>query len=161
MGKLRNFNKIKWKPFEIREGNISVRNFYLNKEGKKTPTQSHLDLPRYSFFEILKWEPNPYYGKLKEYLDSGYELSFGGEFIRNGHGHHIDITFFTRGVESCYMLAHWENMNHDEKTPDLIFTGSRPFDLSSEEQIIFMKLAKECQEHIEEVLKNFNEDEDF
>jgi hypothetical protein len=159
MGKLRNFNKIKWKPFQVREGNISVTNYWTNKEGKKCPVQSHLDIPRYSFFEILKWEPSPYYGKLQEYLNDGWEISFGGDFLQRNHTS-IQLSFFTHGPESCYMLAMWNNMDHDEKSPDLEFVGSRPFDLTPEEQLVFMKLAKEGQAHIENVLRKFNEDED-
>lgn len=159
MGKLRNFNKIKWKPFRIREGNISVINFYQDNNGFKIPTQSHLDIPRYSFFEIVKWEPNPYYGKLEEYLGNGYELSFCGGFIRNENGSNIDISIFTRGPESCYMIACWQNIDHDEKSPDLKYVGSRPFDLSADEQLIFMKLANLGQLHIEKVLNNFDDND--
>jgi hypothetical protein len=159
MGRIRNFEKIKWKPFQIREGNISVTNYWTNKEGKKRPVQSHLDIPKYSFFEILKWEPNVYYGKLQEYLDNGWQISFGGEFLQRGHTS-ISLSFFTHSPESCYMLASWTNMDHDEKSPDLKFVGSRPMDLSTEEHSIFMKLAKEGQTHIQNVLNKFNEDED-
>lgn len=159
MGRLRNFNKLKWKPFQIREGSISVTNYWTNKDGDKCPYQSHLDIPRYSFFEILKWEPNPYYGKLQEYLDNGWEISFGGDFLQKDRSS-ISISFFTSRPESSYMLASWTNMDHDEKTPDLVFVGSRPMDLSPEEHIVFMKLAKEGQAHIENVLHKFNEDED-
>lgn len=158
MGKLRNFKKIKWKPFQLREGNISVTNYWTNKEGKKSPVQSHLNHPKYSFFEILKWEPNPYYGKLQEYLDNGWEESFGGDFLQKNRTS-ITISFFTNSPKHCYMLASWTNMDHDEKSPDLKFVGSRPMDLSTEEQVVFMKLAKEGQEHIQKVLLKFNEDE--
>lgn len=162
MGKLRNFEKIKWKPFQIREGNISVTNYWTGKDGKKKPTQSHLDIPRYSFFEIVKWEKNDYYGKLQEYLDNGWEISFGGEFLRKiGGGHSISLSAFTHSPEICYMLACWRNMDHDEKSPDLEFVGSRPMDLSTEEQAVFMKLAKVGQDHIENVLHKFDEDEDL
>jgi hypothetical protein len=51
-------------------------------------------------------------------------------------------------------------MDHDEKSPDLKFVGSRPMDLSTEEHLVFMKLAKEGQTHIQNVLNKFNEDED-
>jgi len=158
MGKLRNFDKIKWKPFQVREGNISVTNYWTNKEGKKCPVQSHLDIPRYSFFEILKWEPNHYYGKLQEYINDGWEIGFSGDFLQKNHTS-IQLSFFTHSPESCYMLAMWKNMDHDEKSPDLEFVGSRPFDLTPEEQLVFMKLAKEGQAHIEKVLHKFNEDE--
>jgi hypothetical protein len=158
MGKLRNFEKLKWKPFQIREGSISVTNYWTDKEGKKKPVQSHLNIPRYSFFEILKWEPNEYYGKLQEYLNDGWEISFGGEFLQKSH-RSIQLSFFTRSSESCYMLASWTNIDHDEKSPDLKFVGSRPMDLTEEEQIIFMKLAKAGQDHIEKCLIEFNEEE--
>jgi len=158
MGKLRNFEKLKWKPFQLREGSISITNYWTDKEGKKCPVQSHLDIPRYSFFEILKWEPNEYYGKLQEYLDAGWEISFGGGFLQKNHTS-ISLSFFTQSPETCFMLASWTNMDHDEKSPDLKFVGSRPMDLIVEEQMIFMKLAKAGQEHIEKCLNKFNEEE--
>jgi hypothetical protein len=160
MGKLRNFKKIKWKPFQVREGSISVTNCWVDKDGKKKPVQSHLDIPRFSFFEIMKWQENKYYGKLQEYLDNGWEISFGGEFLQKiGGGHSISLSAFTHSPETCYMLACWRDMDHDEKSPDLEFVGSRPFDLTEEEQVIFMRLAKQGQEHIQKVLEEFNEEE--
>jgi hypothetical protein len=160
MGRLRNFKKIKWKPFQIREGAISVTNCWIDKDGKKCPMQSHLDIPRFSFFEIVKYEKNEYYGKLQEYLNDGWEISFGGEFLQSpSGGHSISLSAFTNLPETCYMLACWRNMDHDEKSPDLEFVGSRPMDLTEEEQSIFMKLAKQGQEHIEEILRNFNEED--
>jgi hypothetical protein len=160
MGKLRNFEKIKWKPFQLREGSISITNHWKDKDGKVIPAQSHLDIPRFSFFEIVKWEKNEYYGKLQEYLDNGWEISFGGEFLRKiDGGRSIDLSFFTQSPETCFMLASWTNMDHDEKTPDLKFVGYRPFDLTEEEQAIFMRLAKAGQDHIEEVLNEFNEED--
>ena len=158
MGRLRNFEKLKWKPFQLREGSISITNYWTDKEGKKCPVQSHLDIPRYSFFEILKWEPNEYYCNLQEYLDAGWEISFGGEFLQKSNTS-ISLSFFTGNPESCYMLASWDNMDHDEKSPDLKFVGSRPMNLTEEEQAIFMKLAKAGQEHIEKALNKFNEED--
>jgi|688.fasta_scaffold78496_8 hypothetical protein len=158
MGKLRNYEKIKWKPFQIREGNISVTNYWTDKDGKKYPVQSHLDIPRYSFFEILKWEPNGYYGKLQDYLNDGWVISFGGDFLQKDRTS-ISLSFFTESPESCFMLASWENMDHDEKSPDLKFVGCRPMNLTEDEQMIFMKLAKAGQEHIEEILNTFNEED--
>ena len=157
MGRLRNFEKLKWKPFQLREGSISITNYWTDKEGKKCPVQSHLDIPRYSFFEILKWEPNEYHGKLQEYLNDGWVISFGEQVKKNNTS--IDLSVFTRRPESCYMLASWTNIDHDEKSPDLKFVGSRPMDLTEEEQMIFMKLAKAGQEHIEKCLNKFNEEE--
>jgi hypothetical protein len=158
MGRLRNFDKLKWKPFQIREENISVTNYWTDENGKKCPMQSHLDIPRYSFFEIVKWEPNQYYGKLQEYLDNGWTISFGGEFLQKDHTS-ISLSFFTKSPEHCFMLASWENMDHDEKTPDLKFVGSRPMDLTEYEWIIFMRLANAGQTEIQRQLNKFNEED--
>ena len=158
MGRLRNFDKLKWKPFQLREGSISVTNYWTDENGKKNPVQSHLDIPRYSFFEILKWEPNQYYGKLQEYLNNGWTVSFGGEFLQKDHTS-ISLSFFTQSPEHCFMLASWTNMEHDEKSPDLKFVGRRPMDLNEEEHLIFMRLAKSGQEHIEKCLNKFNEED--
>jgi hypothetical protein len=158
MGRLRNFNKLKWKPFHFRLGSISVTNYFIDKDGKKCPMQSHLDISKYSFFEIVKWEPNQYYGKLQEYLDNGWTISFGGDFLQRNNTS-ISLSFFTGSPESCFMLASWENMDHDEKSPDLKFVGSRPMDLNEEEQSIFMQIAKAGQQHIEKVLSKFNEED--
>ena len=146
----------------LRRGGMSVRNYYVDKGEKKCPVQSHLDIPRYSFFEIVKWEQNGYYGKLQEYLDNGWEISFGGEFLQKiGGGHSISLSFFTGRPESCYMFGCWRNMDHDEKSPDLEFVGSRPMQLTEEEWKDFGILAKAGQEHIEKVLRDFNEDDDY
>lgn len=158
MGRLRNFDKLKWKPFQLREENISVTNYWTDENGKKCPMQSHLDIPRFSFFEIVKWEPNQYYGKLQEYLDNGWAISFGGEFLQKDHTS-ISLSFFTKSPEHCFMLASWENMDHDEKTPDLKFVGSRPMDLTEYEWIIFMRLANAGQTEIQRQLNKFNEED--
>ena len=157
MGRLRNFDKIKFLPYKVRVGDIAVTNFYINGKGVPKPLQDHLKYNPFSFFEILKYEKNTYYGREQEYLDNGYEESFGGDFLQKDH-HSIQRTFFKK-EESAYMLAHWDRMDHDEKIPDLSFCGNRPFDLSPEDQVIFMQLAKECQEYIQSILNEFNEED--
>lgn len=158
MGTLRNFNKIKFLPFKERVGNIAVTNFYIDDKGVPKPLQGHIKHNPFSFFEILKYEKNTYYGREQEYLDNGYEESFGGEFLQK-NGHSIDKAFFKK-EETAYMLAHWDKMDHDEKTPNLVFCGSRPLELDRGEDEIFMNLAYTGQKHIEAILNHFNEDED-
>ena len=158
MGRLRNFEKLKWKPFQLREGNISVTNYWVDKRGRKCPTQEHLDIPRFSYFEILRWYANPHYGKEQEYRDSGYVDSFGGDFLQSPTGSSIQKTFFIK-PESCYMIASWGNMDHDEKTPDLKFVGSRPLEIDEEEWSTFLRIAKAGQSEIERQLNNFNEED--
>ncbi len=159
MGTIYKFEKLTFNPFQCRLGNIQVRNFWMDKGTPKT-LQSHLKIPKFSFFEIVKFEKNPYFGKYQEYLEDGYEESFGGDFLQKD-GRSIQKTFFDR-EESCYTLASWDNINHDELTPDLKFCGSRPFDLDAHELEVFMQLALMGQKEIERQLielTNENEDE--
>lgn len=159
MGTIYNFNKFKFQPFQKRIGDIQVRNFWMDN-GTPKSLQSHLNLPKFSFFEIVKFEKNPYFGKYQEYIDNGYEESFGGDFLQKD-GHSIQKTFFDR-EESCYTLASWDNINHDELTPDLRFCGSRPFDLNATDLDVFVLMASIGQREIEKQLReltNENEDE--
>lgn len=157
MARLQNFNKIKFKPFRIQKGQLVAGNFYKDRKGNKIMYQSHLKGPKFSYFEILKEEPNPNFGKYQEYLDSGYVLSFGGEFLETINGsYRIDVASFENPTRS-YVLAYWENLDHDEKSPDLKFVGTRPFDLTQEERLIFMDLAEVCQSEIMEQLNAFDE----
>jgi hypothetical protein len=158
MGRLKNFEKIEWKPFSNRIGNISVRNYWTDENAKKKTLNSHLDHPRYSFFEIVKWSSNGYYGKLEEYLENGWEISHGGEKLEKDRIG-IDLSLFTRNPETCYTLASWTNMDHDECSPDLRFVGSRPMDLFEEEQATFMELTGESQIYIEAILRNHDSSE--
>jgi len=56
----------------IKIGNIECRKYTSTKTDKL-------------HYEIIKWENNPNYNKMQEYLDSGYTESLGGDFLeRNG-----------------------------------------------------------------------------
>ena len=150
MGRLHNFDRIKWMPYGERKGDISVTNFYMDN-GVPKPVQSHLKISPFSYFEILKWQPNHYYGKLDEYLEEGYTIESG--FVSNG-GVNIDIKFFDK-PETCYMLASWNNIDHDEMSPDLEFVGNRVFELTAEEKLVFMELAERGQNYIQKTLNDF------
>ena len=156
MGNIRKFEKIKFKPVEMRKGSLVFTNFCLVDKKKKS-LQSHLKhIPKYSFFEILKEEINPLHGKLHEYENRGGGLfSF---FNCSCYDACYDESCFTNPFHR-YMIAHWEKLNHDERIPDLVFCGDRPFDLTHEEQLDFMFLANYGQKHIMKVLNSFNEEE--
>lgn len=151
MGRISGFDKIVFKPFSMRIGNIEATN-YVNVEGVIKPMQSHLN-KNFSFFEIIKWEPNPYFGKQDE-----YELDGFGETWKRKDGTSsvglVGESFFTK-TESCYMLAHFADLNHDEVCPELRFCGGRPFDLSIEEMRDFMQAAKACYENIQGQIQEF------
>ena len=149
MGKIHNFDKINWKPFQVRFQNIEVKNFYIDDNGVSQPLQSHLT-DTFNFFEILKVQRNPYYGKESEYEWADENQAYSKE-SRNAF---IHKSCFKR-PETSYMLASWVNLNHDECTPDLKFVGDRPLHLSEEEKRNFWYCVKIGQEHIQHVLRNF------
>lgn len=150
MGKNKNYELIKWMPFKKRIGNISVTNFYLDEDGVPKPIQGHLKIPPFSFFEIVKHQPNQYYDKLEEYLqDDWYETADGQYIKKDNIGIHKNCF---KNPENGFMLAKWNDIDHDELIPDLEFFCNRPFDLTEEERNNFWELAKIGQEHIERVL---------
>lgn len=151
MGRLRNFDRIKWMPFKKRIGNIEISNFYIDENGIPKPNQSHIT-KSFNYFSIDKVYSNEYYGKESEYI-------FNGDSYRSSdHSCRIDPSCF-KHPETKFMLARWEDMDNDEKSPDLRFIGKRPIELTEEELKDFWSCVKIGQEHIESVLNDFDEDE--
>ena len=95
--------------------------------------RGNLELRRYSSsdrWEIVKWQPNPYYGKESEYIrsDNGYI---------DGKRRHvvIDESCFVN-PETCYSLAFIEN-----GIPD--YVGNRPLELTDIVEILdFLELLR-------------------
>jgi hypothetical protein len=156
MGKNRNFGKIKFLPYHERIGDIAVSNFWMDGDTPKS-LQYHTDIPPFSYYAIFKYQPNEYYGKLKEYLDDGWNIEGGGTTVRRDNIS-IALSFFIGSPENRYTLASWVNMNHDELIPELEFVGSRPFELVEDEVNTFWTLAKMGQEHIEKILRDYEEE---
>jgi hypothetical protein len=155
MGQLQNFKKYKFTPFKLRIGDLEVTNYFLGENNKKISAQNHLDIPKYSFFEIIKYHPNLYYGK-----EENYELNNWGDAYKSKESFSFNISKSCfKKSETPYMIASWNNINHDELSPDLEFVGSRVFDLSEEEMLIFMRIAKQGQLEIERQLLNNSEDD--
>jgi len=155
MGNIHNFKKFKFKPFKMRIGNIAVTNFY-EEDGKKKSVQGHLKRPKFSFFEIVKFEKNQFFGKEYE-----YEMAHDPDYYRQKNGFGLIHKSCFKNPETMYMIASWDNIDHDELTPDLRFVGNRVFDLNSEEQLIFMQLAKIGQEEIQRQLEKNLEDVEY
>jgi hypothetical protein len=91
------------------------------------------------FYEIVKWQPNPYYNKLQEYLDNGYVESKDGSMIQK------DNMGLSKGMftnpESCYTIAHLE-LDMKEFDTTLKSIGSRLLDLTEDERIDFFEAYK-------------------
>jgi hypothetical protein len=160
MGKHSYFNKINWLPYQERIGNIVATNFWMDGDVPK-PSQSHLNIPPFSWFGIEKFQPNPYYGKESEYEWVEDEKMYRSKQYKNVW---ISPSCF-KNKETAYILASWNNMDHDECTPDLEFTGNRPFQLDDEELKAFWIVAKNCQQHLERILegayKEGDDDDNF
>jgi hypothetical protein len=149
MGKIRNFENMRFLPFKKRIGDLAVVNFYMDENDVPKPLQSHLDLVPFSFFEIVQYEANSYFGKESEYVYDEKNNTY-----KSGEHSFIHPSCF-KSKESSIMLAMWENIDHDELTPDLKFVGGRPFHLNEKERKVFFELAQIGQEHLEKILHDF------
>ena len=111
-----------------------------NIEGRKYTTKL-----KETFYEIVAWSPNVYFGKEQEYLDNGYEESFGAEFLTK-NGHSISKSFF-KSPEQCYVIAHLE-LNKREPDVNLKSIGSRLLDLTNDELDDFLLLYRTMNKKI-------------
>lgn len=156
MGKNTNFNKIEFTPFSYRIGNLEVRNCYTDhKSGVKASLRQD---NHFNHYVIVKWEKNPYYGNEAEYV-------LHGEYYQKKDSHEWSAKIHKSCFESsetCYVIAYWVNMDHEELTPDLQFVGMRPFELKTQtETLVFMELAKAGQYRIQGELATFINKQSF
>lgn len=100
---------------KVRINNIEFRKYTSTKTTKP-------------LYEIVKWEPNPYYGKKQQYLDNDYKLNFEGWGLTKD-GHTIDLKFFDN-VEGCFTIAFIEK---GSESWELRSVGERLLDLTPEE----------------------------
>lgn len=99
------------------------------------------------FYEIIKWQPNPHFGKEQEYRNMGYVDSFGGEYLQSPtEGHSIQKSLFIY-KESCFMIASLR-LNRREPDINLESVGSRLLDLTEEEQKDFFEVYKLANQKI-------------
>jgi hypothetical protein len=96
-------------------------------------------------YEIIKWQPNCYYGKKQEYLDNGYEEVNG--FLRYTNTS-IQATFFDK-PETCYTIATLK-YDYDEGCCDLKTVGSRLLELSRSERVDFFAVYEYAEDRIQE-----------
>ena len=99
----------------IRINNIEFRKYNSTKTKKP-------------LYEIIKWEPNPYYDKKLEYFKKGYKVNHEGWGLTK-NGHTIDMEFFNTR-ESCFVIAFIEKKS---ESWELRSVGERLLDLTPEE----------------------------
>lgn len=115
----------KFKPFSHRIGNIAVTNHWVDDDGKKISMQSHLT-KLFNYFEIVKYEVNPRFGKESEYERTLYGYKKAGEF-----GSWDESCF--KHKETCYALAFFRNVYNDDSL-NVESVGLRPWQLNTEEE---------------------------
>jgi hypothetical protein len=127
-----------FKKFSIRINDFEVRNHYNDKP---------LFLKKgYSLFELVKWYSNPYYNKLEQYYNEGYEDSFLGSFLVKDNISINKILFNDK--ESCYSIGFF-NINYKEpEALKIEFDCERYVNLSQTDLNIVNKLIKISSEHI-------------
>jgi hypothetical protein len=132
-----------FKKFSIRINDFEVRNHYNNK-----PIFPKKD---YSLFELVKYYTNPYYNKLEQYYNEGYEDSFLGGFLVKDNISIDKISFNNK--EYCYVIGFF-NINYKEpEALKIEFDCERYINLSQSDLNIVNKLIKISSEHI---IKNVN-----
>lgn len=107
-------------------------------------------------YEIVKWSPNKYYEDFKNGLLKKVEGPLGGtKYQYEGRdGYYIDESCI-KHPESCYVIAFVNN----DKEPDIVSVGSRPWDLKPEEKKIFDEIVRYFFKSYYEVNEDTTEEE--
>ena len=96
-------------------------------------------------YEIVKWQPNGYYGKEQEYIDNGWELT-GGFYRLNNTS--ISAGCF-KNPETCYTIATL-TYDADEYCCDLKTVGPRLLELDKKEREDFFAVYEYADDRIQE-----------
>jgi hypothetical protein len=88
-------------------------------------------------YDIVKFEPCPYYGRLKEFLADGWEHN--GDFVHK-NSHSIDINFFSKPELCCTISV--LKVDHKEPDVDMRTIGSRLTDLNDDEWLDFIQVYR-------------------
>jgi hypothetical protein len=88
------------------------------------------------YYEIVKWDDNPHYNKMQDYLDDGYEESFCGDFLlkdsRSIQKTSFNLPKYCFTIASLYKGEEWY----------LQSVGSRICELNSQELEDFLEVYK-------------------
>ena len=109
-------------------------------------------------YEIVKWQPNCYYGKQEDYITEGWILD--GGFFRN-RSNNVSIQASTFDMpETCYTIAtlHYDD---DEGCCDMKTIGPRLLDLDNLERADFFAVYEYAEDRIREEELNRIEEPEF
>jgi hypothetical protein len=110
-------------------------------------------------YEIVKWQPNQYYGAEERLIEEGYEKTYGptGKWSMKNGFHSIHESCFANS-ESCYTIA---TLKYDkgEGCCDMKTIGNRLLELDKINREDFFKVYELAEEMIAE--EEEKEDEDY
>jgi hypothetical protein len=104
----------------------------------------------YAHWEIRRCQPNPYYQSKEDYLARGYYYTHDGECVSNG-SHTIDVSLLNI-AELKTTIAYWVSYPGDFRHKVLQLVDDRLFEMSEDEQLKFLKLAKIAHAEIQNQL---------
>ena len=96
-------------------------------------------------YEIVRWQPNHYYGKREHYLSEGW-VENNGFMCKDNIS--VDLSFFSK-EETCCVIATLK-YDYDEGCCDLNSVGSRLLDLDKSERSDFFSVYEYAEDRIRE-----------
>ena len=108
-------------------------------------------------YEIVKWQPNLYYGKRQEYIADGWTAHEG--FLRNPDHASIQESIFNL-PETNYTIAtlHYDT---DEMCCDMNTIGARLLSLDKPERDDFFAVYEYAEERIRKEIEDLTEEPEY
>jgi hypothetical protein len=132
----------KFKKYLNRINNLGVRNNNNDKD-----FNNKYNRYGYSTFELVKYMENIYYNKYDEYINNGYKLSFGGEYLQKEYNTSINIKCF-ENKETSFVIGVFELNYGEPEALKIRLDCERYNDLSHNEKDTVNILIKESTKHI-------------
>lgn len=101
------------------------------------------------YYEIVKFEPNPYYGAEQEYKYNKDE----NFYYKEDEGMRILPACF-KNTEICYVIASLDVDKHEYLEHNIISVGNRPFELNEDEMVDYIDICKYTYETDKWIIKS-------
>jgi len=122
-----------FKKYNNRIDTLEVRNNYKNN--------LLFNDKNYSQYELIKFEENNIYNKEQEYINDGYEISFGGDYLFKNNKQISRSLFELK--ETCFVIGYFKPNYNEPDDVQINIYGDRFSDLSPKELINAHTLIKE------------------
>lgn len=122
-----------FKKYNNRINMLEVRNNYKN--------ELLFNDKNYSQYELIKFEENIYYNKEQEYINDGYEISFGGDNLFKNNKQISRSLFELK--ETCFVIGFFKPNYNEPEAVKINIYADRFSDLSPTELTTVHTLIKE------------------